>query len=112
LQVRDKLGQYGHRELMLGGDPLLDALIDFGHRGRRSVELALMRLRLGLRLQTLPVLKCVLFLRRYAKLAVEALSASHKLSTLAYCNHLTYSHGVLRTSYHCYPILGSADNLK
>ena len=88
--MRDNLSHDGHPELMLGGDPLLDALIDFSHRGRRrSIELTLTRLRL--RLQALPALKRVLFLRRYAKLEVDTLSASHKLSTIKHCNHLTYS---------------------
>jgi hypothetical protein len=106
--MRDNLRQDGEHPFVLGGDPLLDALIDFGHRGRRCsiVELARTRRGLRLRLQALPTLERVLIIRRYANLAVEALSASHKLSTIAYCNHLTYSpNGVLRTSYHCHPIL-------
>jgi hypothetical protein len=72
LKICNNVGENFHQELILGGDPLLDALIDFSHRRRRSVELALTRLRL--RLQALPTLKHVLVIRRYAQFAVDALS--------------------------------------
>ena len=46
LNVREELGQDVHHELMLGGNPLLDAPIDVIERGLRRVEPALARLRL------------------------------------------------------------------
>jgi hypothetical protein len=52
--MRDNLGQDIHPELMLGGDPLADALIDLSHCGRRSIRFALSRLRLRLRLRLGP----------------------------------------------------------
>jgi len=66
LEMRDKLGEDFHQELMLGGNALADKLIDLGHRGWPSVELALTRLRL--RPHALPPRQRVLFLRRHGKL--------------------------------------------
>ena len=44
LNVREELGQDVHHELVLGGNPLMDAPIDVIERGLRRVELALARL--------------------------------------------------------------------
>jgi hypothetical protein len=44
--MREELGQDVHHELMLGGNPLLDAPIDVVERELRRVEPALARLRL------------------------------------------------------------------
>src|SRR5262245_13495182 len=43
LKVREELGQDADHELVLGGDPFPDALIDLSQRGRHNVELALAR---------------------------------------------------------------------
>jgi hypothetical protein len=64
LKLRKDLGQDINHELVLGGDPLLDATIDLVERGRRRVELALARLRLRLGLHALPALKRVFGVRR------------------------------------------------
>src|SRR5262245_56866957 len=44
LKLRDDLAQDVNHELMLGGNPLLDAPIDLSQRRRRKVDLALQRL--------------------------------------------------------------------
>src|SRR5215510_10464069 len=44
LKLRDDLARDVNHELMLGGNPLLDAPIDLSQRGRRNVDLALQRL--------------------------------------------------------------------
>src|SRR5262249_43873563 len=44
LKLREDLAQDVNHELMLGGNPLLDAPIDLSQRGRRNVDLALQRL--------------------------------------------------------------------
>jgi hypothetical protein len=68
LQLRNDVGHDPDHPLVLGGDTLVDTLIDFSQSGRRrSIELALSRLRrFRLRLQALPTLKRVLIIRRYA----------------------------------------------
>src|SRR5262249_3441916 len=64
-------------ELMLGGDPFPDALIDLSQRRRHNVELALARLWLfALGLHAAPAVKRVLgLLRRDPELGIEAILA-------------------------------------
>src|SRR5262249_45352187 len=67
----------GDRELILGGDPLRDALIDLSQRGRHNVELALARLWFfALGFHASPAVERVLRrLRRDTELSVEAIPA-------------------------------------
>jgi hypothetical protein len=75
--VRDDFGHDVDHELMLGGDPFPDALIDLSQRGRRNVELALAGLRLfALGFHTPPAIERVLgLLRRDPELSIDTIPA-------------------------------------
>jgi hypothetical protein len=77
LKPREDLAHDLNHELMLGGNPLLDALIDLSQRGRHNVELTLARLWFfALGSHTPPAIKRILgLLRRDTELSIEAISA-------------------------------------
>src|SRR6516165_10113213 len=77
MQLREDFSDDVAHELMLGGDPLRNALIDLSQRGRHNVELALARLRLfALGFHTSPTIKRILGRpRRDPELSIEAIPA-------------------------------------
>src|SRR5262245_64703102 len=108
LKLRDDLAYDFDHELMLGGNPLLDAPIDLSQRGRRNVDLALARWGLfALGFHTSPVIKWILgLLRRHPKLGINGVSTIHchlhqpALMTSHYSAHVAAAEHVVKRHQH------------